>query len=846
MLLILGLVAENYTVTARQRSYSEASARTETTTNNVFYSLSESLSYINESQRYLLGKASRRDVQLKRALLAQRMAVVDQDGMTVAESGSPEFRATLGALDEAIAQVPPGILPADQRERWAAIILPRSEALWRASRRLADSTIAVPHSEARTSSGELLRSRFLQSALLVASLMVATVLLGWVAANFRRQYRSARAALDRQRKTLQSTEDQLDRVSFLDRGQAEVLELIATGQPMPTVMRRIAALTLAVTGRQAVRMTTDSLSLTLPTTADLSAEPVWSRTFQTSGTAGAGTLEVFGEPDMFDELDDLAREALLRCLDLASLELEREEARNAANALAEAKSQYVATVSHEFRAPLHAILGFSELLENQLTAKQTNEAEEWAGRIRREAERLARLIGDLLNLSRLDAGETHVVARPFQLRKMVDDLIQTCRVTAAGKGIRLNSWVDPAISDWRSGDPDRLHQVLLNLISNATKFTRVGRIDVEIASAATGKATDLVRFAVTDTGPGIPADEIDRILEPFAQVSSSDAERGSGLGLAISNRIVQVLGGGGLAIISAEGRGSTFHFTLPLPEATPLEEKSRPVVATAGGVATGTILVVDDSEANQLLAKAQLKKLGYRYETASDGAEALERLRSGHFDLVLMDCNMPVMDGYEATRRLRLKERGRGVHVPVLALTASTEGGNRDACERAGMDGFLTKPLLLTDLARELRRFLGAGAADRSQTTETPRTDPPRTADSPILDDAWVERLITEIGTAALRKVVGAFIAETPRRLDELRKASEDSDAEALRRSAHAIRSPSAMLGAVALADRVREIEESANPVATARAQQLGDVVNVTVERLQAKLAQMDPSAAAR
>lgn len=668
----------------------------------------------------------------------------------------------------------------------------------------------MPHAEARTSSAELLRSRFLQLALLVATLIVATALLGWLAADFTRQYRSARATLDRQRRTLQSTEDQLDRVSFLDRGQADVLELIATGQPMPTVLRRIAALTLAVTGRQAVLITTDSLSLTLPTTAEVSAEPVWSQTFQSSGAGGAGTMEVFGEPSMLDELDDLAREALLRCLDLASLELEREEARKAANALAEAKSQYVATVSHEFRAPLHAILGFSELLETQLSAQQPNEADEWAGRIRREAERLARLIGDLLNLSRLDAGQTEGANRPFQLQKMIDDLIQTCRFTAAGKGIRLNSWVDPAISDWRSGDPDRLHQVLLNLISNATKFTRVGRIDIEVSSAASDEAPDLVRFAVTDTGPGIPADEIGRILEPFAQVSSSDAERGSGLGLAISNGIVRALGGDGLAIISTEGRGSTFHFTLPLPETTPGETRSRPVVATTGDGGTGTILVVDDSEANQLLAEAQLKKLGYRYEVASDGAEALERLRSGHFDLVLMDCNMPVMDGYEATRRIRLKERGRGggVHVPVLALTASTEGGNRDACERAGMDGFLTKPLLLTDLARELRRFLGAAAVEGSEAVEAPRRDVQGTTESPLLDDARIERLIAEIGAGTSQKVVAAFVAETPRRLDELRKAIEDSDSEAVRRSAHAIRSPSAMLGAVALADRVREISE--------------------------------------
>ncbi len=333
---------------------------------------------------------------------------------------------------------------------------------------------------------------------------------------------------------------------------------------------------------------------------------------------------------------------------------------------------------------------------------------------------------------------------------------------------------------------------------------------------------------------------MDRILEPFAQVSSSDAARGSGLGLAISNGIVKALGGDGLEVFSLEGHGSTFHFTLPLPAVAAPEQVSRFATEFPASGPAATILVVDDSQANQLLAEAQLKKLGYRYEAAFDGEQALERIRSERFDLVLMDCNMPAMDGYEATRRIRVAERGTGRHMPVLALTAASTDGNRDACERAGMDGFLTKPLLLGDLARALHQFLGKDAA------EAPDPGSGRSGESSekasaatVLDDARIDRLLDEIGAGPLRKVADAFVVETPRRLEELRRAMDDSDAEAVRRSVHAIRSPSAMLGAVALVERLRAIEESADPISGVLEGDLDELIGATLEQLDEKMARI-------
>ena len=525
---------------------------------------------------------------------------------------------------------------------------------------------------------------------------------------------------------------------------------------------------------------------------------------------------------------------------VASLENKQEvqRSRDSALALSEAKSEFVATVSHEIRSPLNAILGFSELLDNQLSSEGHIEATEWSSRVRSEAERLTRLIGDLLGLSRLDAGRTKIASEAFQLRPMVDDVIQISRLKADPKGLQLGVFVDPTVSDWRTGDADKLHQVLLNLVSNATKFTSVGRIDIEISLAATQTAADLVRFAVTDTGRGIPGEEIDRILEPFAQVSGSDADRGSGLGLAISEKLVKALGGDGLAISSLEGHGSTFHFTLPLPESAPqAPAPSREAEPTETG-SNRTILVVDDNATNQMLIVAQLKKLGYSCEVASDGADALERLKSGRFDAVLMDCHMPGMDGYEATRAIRAGERGTGVHIPVLALTASSLGSNRDACERAGMDSFLAKPLSLSKLAAEIGRFLGTGEADGLDREAEASRAGQDMSKAPILDEARVDRLLMELGPGPLQKVASTFFAEMPRRLAELCRVAAEGDADAVRRSAHAIRSPSAMLGAAVLAEHLRAVEESTDPVSSVSEARLSDLIDATMERLRARIGQ--------
>lgn len=518
-----------------------------------------------------------------------------------------------------------------------------------------------------------------------------------------------------------------------------------------------------------------------------------------------------------------------------AVEKELAEARDAAVALSEAKSDYVATVSHEIRSPLNAVLGFAELLERQLATAGRNEAAEWSRRIRSEAERMTRLLGDLLDLARLDAGRTTVASEPFRLRELVDDVIEISRMKAEAKGLHLHHSVDPALADWRRGDADKLHQVLRNLVTNAQKFTVRGGVEVEVSLVAAHDRSDLIRFAVTDTGPGIPGADIERILEPFAQVRASDAERGSGLGLAISNRLVMAMGGDGIHIASLEGHGSTFHFTVPLPESSP-DERRPEESAQPDRIRSGrTVLVVDDNETNQLLIQTQLRKLGYDCVITSNGAEALEQIESRRFDVVLMDCSMPVMDGYEATRRIRARERRTGGRLPVLALTASASGSNRAACERAGMDGFLGKPIHLSHLARELGRYV---SPKRTALLDDAAASPP-TASTTVLDHTRLQRLRDELGDAPLRKVVATFVVEVPRRLTELYQVAEKGDADAVRRCAHAVRSPSTMLGATALTEQLAVIEESADPVREVSQHDLDALVDDTLEQVQTALDRM-------
>jgi diguanylate cyclase (GGDEF)-like protein len=320
LLLLIALVVVGFESSAAQREHTHLSARTESVSTNAYFTMRDSLTYIEAAQQYVLGVLPRRDVQLARALLAQRLRVVDTDGITAADATTPQYRSALGALDSVITRAPAGVLPDGERRHWAAVILPSATMLSQATHSLGAGDPSSADRADHLAEENLLHDRVVQLAMLIAALVLAATLLWWVAANVVRQYRSARRAFDEERQALRETEERLDRVSALERGQARILEQIATADPVSSVLRHIVQLAAEVSGAAAVRMAIGRRSVIFPPGADVSAPPAW--TGVVTGTAGGtGTLQVFGDAE---SLDDLAHTALVRCRDLVTLSLERD------------------------------------------------------------------------------------------------------------------------------------------------------------------------------------------------------------------------------------------------------------------------------------------------------------------------------------------------------------------------------------------------------------------------------------------------------------------------------------------------------------------------------------------
>ncbi len=383
------------------------------------------------------------------------------------------------------------------------------------------------------------------------------------------------------------------------------------------------------------------------------------------------------------------------------------QARDEALAAARTKSEFLTNVSHELRTPLNGILGTAQLLiDSELTEDQRDNAYI----LRESGESLLRIINDLLDLSRLDAGKTRVEPVDFCLAEDVDAAVRLLVPHARASGLELRCEVDPALPVHVHGDSERIRQVLLNLIGNAIKFTDAGSVTVRVRPGH----NERVRFEIADTGAGIAARDIARMFEPFAQADGSASRRhgGTGLGLSISRSLIELMGGE-LGVDSELGTGSTFWFELPLGTASSSSSRRRamarrrptPRPSPIPGV-TPRLLVAEDNEINRRVVEKMLDRLGFDADFVTDGGGALAALAEKRYSAVLMDCQMPGVDGYEATRQIRADEASRGARrLPVIALTADAMPGTRQRCLDAGMDEHLTKPIRTEALADTLARF---------------------------------------------------------------------------------------------------------------------------------------------
>ncbi|MEY4764530.1 MAG: hypothetical protein RI907_1203 [Pseudomonadota bacterium] len=404
------------------------------------------------------------------------------------------------------------------------------------------------------------------------------------------------------------------------------------------------------------------------------------------------------------------RELLRLRFESEESELAKSQALRQARELAETRSRFVAIMSHEMRTPLHGILGLMRLVREDTThPRSARHLELMQG----SGEHLLNVINEVLEYSKLETTGLPVHAQAFRLDALLDDLVDTMRVTCEDKGLalQLDSTLPP--DAWVHGDATRIRQVLSNLLGNAVKFTKQGGVTIRATRSA---ETGLVRLAVRDTGVGIPEHELERVFEPFHQAEGTYQRRfgGTGLGLTISRELCVAMGGS-LTCTSQEGQGSEFVCELPLPALQPsgpapsvvsLSQPAAPTKVGRPGL-THHVLLVDDNPVNTLVAEAELRRLGMQVTSVDSGAAALAWLSRQRPDLILMDCEMPEMDGIEATRQIRAAERQEGRSaVPIVALTANGLDTFNERCVPAGMNDFLSKPFEREDLCSVLKRQL--------------------------------------------------------------------------------------------------------------------------------------------
>ena len=389
----------------------------------------------------------------------------------------------------------------------------------------------------------------------------------------------------------------------------------------------------------------------------------------------------------------------------------------AAEAANVAKSRFLANMSHELRTPMNAILGMTELaLGEPLPAS----ARDYLQTAKESADTLLELLNEILDVSRMEAGKFALEATPFSLRHVVEQTLKTMGVRAYEKGLQLLCEVPDEVPDRLVGDSLRLRQVLTNLLGNAIKFTEQGEVLLapRLSTFPLGEAEVMIEFAVADTGIGIAAEQQAEIFSPFHQADASTTRSygGTGLGLAISANLVGLMGGR-IWVESRLGQGSTFRFTVKLArQAVGLTDVSPPA---AGGLSRDgrpaaqrplRILLAEDNPANQKVAVYLLRQYGHGATVASDGREALERVRDQDFDLVLMDVQMPTMDGFQATEAIRKLPEQAKARLPIVAMTAYAMKGDQERCLAAGMDGYITKPINARELFETIERLAGKGS----------------------------------------------------------------------------------------------------------------------------------------
>jgi signal transduction histidine kinase/HPt (histidine-containing phosphotransfer) domain-containing protein/ActR/RegA family two-component response regulator len=515
----------------------------------------------------------------------------------------------------------------------------------------------------------------------------------------------------------------------------------------------------------------------------------------------------------FNQMADAVRDSHLlleervrrRTEELEARNRELDEARRAAEAASRAKGEFLANMSHEVRTPMNGILNLARLaLASEVPATRR----EYLTLVQSSSAALLTVLNDVLDFSKIEAGKLDLVQAPFRPAAVIDEVLHVLAWQAGQKGLELLARVAPDVPDVALGDAGRLRQVLLNLVGNAVKFTERGSVTVVAAAAPADDGQVRLSLAVTDTGCGIEAEDRERVFHAFEQADATMTRRhgGTGLGLAIARRLVGLMGGR-LEVDSAPGLGSAFRFEVLLRQAPPGATVEAPPPPPPPARRPLHVLVAEDNAVNRTVALGLLQHQGHTAEAACDGHEALRLLQTRRYDVVLMDVQMPEMDGLETTRAWRQREAGSGRRLPILALTAHALAADRERCLQAGMDGFLTKPVHPDDLARALADVEGPADVPRGRAAEDEAAPGGAAGTSALDTGALLKRCAGDEGLA--RQLVGLFLDDAPRQAAAARAALAAGDAKALQRAAHTLKGGAgtfAAAGTVVAASRLEEI----------------------------------------
>ncbi|MDZ7650121.1 MAG: ATP-binding protein [Cytophagales bacterium] len=486
---------------------------------------------------------------------------------------------------------------------------------------------------------------------------------------------------------------------------------------------------------------------------------------------------------------------ILDCRDISQRKKDAEELLRAQKA----KEQFLANISHEIRTPINGIAGMASLL-SQNPAKE--EQRTYLNAIKSAADNLKVIINDILDLASIESGKLQLEKIGFNLNDLLHSLIDTFGVQASEKGIKLSHSLAKDANKIFIGDPVRLNQILINLISNAIKFTHTGRIKVDVKADVIKGNNYNLRFDISDTGIGIPNDKLQTIFESFSQADASVTRKygGTGLGLTIVKQLVE-LQGGSINVVSKENEGSTFTFTLPyvigkkefVSDARIIKPRNLTQLKRA------SILLVEDNDINRLYASSILKMWGCHFETAENGVVALEKVRNNAFDAILMDIQMPVMDGFETTKAIR-KGDPKKSQVPIIALTANATQKDFEKCLAAGMNDCITKPFTQEDLLKTLTKYLGERLKKKQQPSQEGKQK------NTEFDLSYLIKA-SDNNQEFIQEIINTFLDSMPKTIDEIQIQLQLKNWDHLAKLVHKIKPSITLMGIHHLKEKIALLE---------------------------------------